>query len=99
MATNLVKGQALTQGLGQNVGQSVGGAALGLGANLVGQGINSIGGDTRLSRGIGQGVATGIANANGIINGVKTLQATGKAIKDVKSALSTAKTAGDIAKN
>ena len=99
MATNLVKGQALTQGLGQNVGQSIQGAALGLGANLVGQGINSIGGDSRLSRGIGQGVATGIVNAPGIINGIKTLQATGKAIKDAKSALSTAKTAGDIAKN
>jgi len=53
MATNLVKGQALTQGLRQNVGQSIKGAALGLGANLVGQGINSIGGDSRLSRGIG----------------------------------------------
>ena len=99
MATNIMKGQALTQGLGQNVGQSIKGAALGLGANLVGQGINSIGGDSRLSRGIGQGVATGIVNAPGIINGIKTLSATGKAIKETQSALSAAKTAGDIAKN
>lgn len=99
MATNLVKGQALTQGLGQNVGQSIQGSALGLGANLVGQGINSIGGDTRLSRGVGQGIATGIANANGIINGVKSVTATSKTIKDVKSALNAAKNAGDIAKN
>ena len=99
MATNLLKGEALTQGLGQNVGQSVGGAALGLGANLVGQGINSIGGDSRLSRGVGQGIATGIANANGIVNGVKNVTAASKAIKDVKQALSTAKNAGDMAKN
>lgn len=99
IATNLLKGQTLIQGLGQNVGQSIKGAALGAGANLVGQGINSLGGDSRLSRGIGQGVATGIVNAGGIVNGVKTLSATGKAIKEAQSALSTAKTAGDIAKN
>lgn len=96
MATNLVKGQALTQGLGQNVGQSIKGAALGLGANLVGQGINSIGGDSRLSRGIGQGVATGIVNAGGIFNGIKTLSATGKALKDAKVAFATASTAKDL---
>ena len=93
MATNLVKGQALTQGLGQNVGQSVGGAALGLGANLVGQGINSIGGDTRLSRGIGQGVATGLVNMKGITNSfkaIKTAAKAGKAATDAQKAASLA---------
>ena len=90
IATNLVKGQALTQGLGQNIGQSIKGAALGLGANLVGQGINSIGGDSRLSRGIGQGVATGIVQTPGIINGIKTLSDTSKALKEAKTAFATA---------
>ena len=75
MATNLVKGQALTQGLGQNVGHSVSGAAVGLASNLIGQGINSLGGDSRLSRGIGQGVATGLGTVGGqavsnLVNGV-----------------------------
>jgi len=93
MATNLLKGQALTQGLGQNVGQSVSGAALGLGANLVGQGINSIGGDTRLSRGIGQGVATGLVNMKGITNSfkaIKTAAKAGKAATDAQKAASLA---------
>lgn len=93
MATNLVKGQALTQGLGQNVGQSIQGAALGLGANLVGQGINSIGGDTRLSRGIGQGVATGLVNMKGITNSfkaIKTAAKAGKAATDAQKAASLA---------
>jgi len=53
MATNIMKGQALTQGLGKNVGHSVSGAAVGLASNLIGQGINSLGGNSRLSRGIG----------------------------------------------
>ena len=96
MATNLVKGQALTQGLGQNVGQSIQGSALGLGANLVGQGINSIGGDTRLSRGIGQGVATGLANTSGIVNGIKTLSATSKALKEAKTAFAAASGVSDL---
>ena len=96
MATNLVKGQALTQGLEQNVGQSVSGAALGLGANLVGQGINSIGGDTRLSRGIGQGIATGIVNTPGIVNGIKTLSTTGKALNEAKTAFAAASSASDL---
>ena len=75
MATNLMKGQALTQGLGKNIGQSVSGAAVGLASNLIGQGINSLGGDSRLSRGIGQGVATGLGTVGGqavsnLVNGV-----------------------------
>lgn len=93
MATNLVKDQALTQGLGQNVGQSVSGAALGLGANLIGQGINSIGSDTRLSRGIGQGVATGLVNMKGITNSfkaIKTAAKAGKAATDAQKAASLA---------
>jgi len=84
MANNIIKGNALTQGLGKNVGSSVAGAALGTGANLVGRGINALGGDSKLSRGIGQGVATGLANAPGIYNGVKNAIAIGKTIKNTK---------------
>ena len=94
IATNLVKGQALTQGLGQNVGQSVGGAALGLGANLVGQGINSIGGDTRLSRGIGQGIATGLVNMKGMTDSIKAIKTATKAGKTVTDAQKAASLAG-----
>ena len=96
MANNIIKGTSLTQGLGQNVGQSVQGAALGIGANLVGQGINSLGGNTRLSRGIGQGIATGLANTPGIYNGVKNAIAIGKTIKSTKQALEAAKAAKDV---
>ena len=96
MANNIIKGNALTQGLGKNVGSSVAGAALGTGANLVGRGINALGGDSKLSRGIGQGVATGLANAPGIYNGVKNAIAIGKTIKNTKQALDTARAAKDI---
>jgi len=43
----------------------VAGAAAGIAGNLIGKGINSIGGDSMLSRGIGQGVATGIGSVGG----------------------------------
>lgn len=65
LSTNLLKGTTLTEGLGQNVGESLAGAAVGIAGNLVGKGINSIGGDSMLSRGIGQGVATGIGTIGG----------------------------------
>ena len=65
MANNILKGTSLTQGLGQNVGASVAGAAAGLGANYIGKGINALGGNSMLSRGIGQGVATGLGALGG----------------------------------
>lgn len=79
LSTNLLKGTTLTEGLGKNVGSSVAGAAAGIAGNLIGKGINSIGGDSMLSRGIGQGVATGIGAVGGqvssnIINGVGALK-------------------------
>lgn len=76
MSQNLLKGQSLTQGLGQNVGNSLAGAGVGMAANYIGKGINSLGGDTKLSRGIGQGVATGIGTVGGKV--ASNLITTGK---------------------
>jgi len=65
LANNVLKGEALTQGLGQNAGVSLAGAGVGLASNYIGQGINSLGGNTALSRGIGAGVATGLGTVGG----------------------------------
>lgn len=65
MADNLLKGQALTQGLGQNVGASLAGAGAGIAANYIGQGITSAMGDSRLGRAVGSGVATGLGTIGG----------------------------------
>ena len=65
LSTNLLKGTTLTEGLGKNIGSSVAGAAAGIAGNLIGKGINSIGGNSMLSRGIGQGAATGIGTVGG----------------------------------
>ena len=65
ISNNLLKGVTFSQGLGQDVGASVAGAAAGIAGNYIGRGINSLGGDSMLSRGIGQGVATGIGTVGG----------------------------------
>lgn len=65
IANNALKGQALTQGLSQNVGTSLAGAGVGIGANYLGRGIAEAGGDTRLSRAIGAGVASGVGTIAG----------------------------------
>ena len=91
---NVVKGNALTQGLQENTLESLGGAAAGVAGNLVGQGINSLGGNSMLSRGIGQGIATGIGTIGGqavsnLLNGQKAFQGISdsfKAIKDFNQA-------------
>ena len=94
LSTNLLKGTTLTEGLGQNVGESLAGAAVGIAGNLIGKGINSIGGDSMLSRGIGQGVATGIGTIGGqavsnLFKGKDAFQG----IKDSVSAIKAAKAA------
>lgn len=110
MANNILKGTSLTQGLGQNVGASVAGAAAGLGANYIGKGINALGGNSMLSRGIGQGVATGLGAVGGqaLTNLIKTGTATNsltssiKAIKtfnQAKNALKTATAGTEAAKS
>jgi len=65
ITNNLIKGEALTQGVMQNAGASIAGAGAGIAANYLGQGINALGGDTRLSRAIGQGVSTGLGTVGG----------------------------------
>jgi hypothetical protein len=65
ITNNIIKGTTFAEGLGKNVGASVAGAAAGLAANYIGKGITSLGGDSMLSRGIGQGVATGLGTVGG----------------------------------
>lgn len=65
ISNNILKGTTFSQGLGQNVGASVAGAAAGIAGDYIGKGINSLGGNSMLSRGIGQGVATGIGSVGG----------------------------------
>ena len=65
ISNNILKGTTFSQGLGQNVGASVAGAAAGIAGDYIGRGINSLGGNSMLSRGIGQGIATGIGSVGG----------------------------------
>jgi hypothetical protein len=44
--------------LSQDVGQSLAGAGVGLASNYLGQGISSLGGNSKLSRALGSGAAT-----------------------------------------
>ena len=69
LANNVLKGQVLTNGLSQNMGQSLGGSVAGLASNYIGKGINSLGGDSKLSRGIGAGVSTGLGTIGGKVLG------------------------------
>ena len=89
LSDNLLKGTTLTEGLGTNTGASVAGAGAGLTANYLGQGINSLGGNTMLSRGIGQGVATGLGTVGGtaMSNLVQYGTLAGKAADGTKTAL------------
>lgn len=94
---NIVKGHALTEGLSQNATESLGGAAVGYGSNLIGQGINSLGGNSMLSRGVGQGVATGL----GLIGGqaVTNLLNGKNAFQGLKDSFSAIKNYRDAIKN
>lgn len=112
MANNIIKGTSLTQGLGKNVGSSVAGAGAGLAANYVGKGITAALGDSKLARGIGQGVATGLGAVGGqalgnliktgtasntLTDSIKAIKAY-KAIKGAKDVSDAAKTAAKAAK-
>jgi hypothetical protein len=91
---NIVKGYGLTEGLKENVAESLGGAAIGYAGNLLGRGINSVGGNSMLSRGIGQGIGTGVGVIGGqavsnLLKGKKAFQGISdsfKAIKDFNQA-------------
>jgi hypothetical protein len=65
IANNAMKGKALTEGLGKNAGASLAGAGAGIAASYLGQGITSALGDSRLAKGIGAGVATGLGTIGG----------------------------------
>ena len=79
ISNNLLKGTSLLDGLGKDVGSSLAGAGAGLAANYIGQGINALGGDSRLSRAIGQGVSTGLGTVGGTVasNLIRTGSAAG----------------------
>ena len=56
--SNIIKGDSLLSGLKQNTTSALAGAGVGLASNYLGQGIAALGGDSKLSRGIGAGVST-----------------------------------------
>ena len=105
LATNIMKGQALTEGLSRNAGSSLTGTGAGLASNYIGKGINSLGGDSMLSRGIGQSVATGLGTLGGqtlsnLISGkgvANTLSSSIKAIKAAKGTTDATKLAASAA--
>jgi len=78
IANNLIKGEALTQGLGKNVGFSLAGVTAGLVGQGLGAGINALGGDSVLSRGLGAGIATGVGTVGGQV--LSNLVSTGRAL-------------------
>lgn len=65
VVNNIFKGESLMNGMGQSVGSSLAGAGAGIAANYIGKGISSLGGNSKLSRGIGAGVATGLGSLGG----------------------------------
>lgn len=67
MGDNLLKGISLREGLGRDVGASVAGVGAGIAGNYIGKGINSLGGDSRLSRGLGAATASGIGSFGGMM--------------------------------
>ena len=98
ISNNILKGNSLMQGLGKNMGASMAGTGAGIAANYIGQGINSLGGDTRLSRGIGAGVATGLGTVGGtaLSNLAKYGSMAGKASNAASKASLFGKAAGSI---
>ena len=109
LSNNILKGTTLTEGLGINAATSLAGTGSGLAANYIGRGINSLGGNSMLSRGIGQGVATGLGTFGGaalsnVIQGnraFKGFTAAKDAAEAYKAAIAAGKTvqeASDISK-
>lgn len=97
---NIVKKQNLVQGLASNMGETLAGSGVGLAANYIGQGINSLGGNSMLSRGIGQGVATGLGALGGTVasnffKGASLLSGFSPKADATKAAWSTFKSTGD----
>ena len=76
LANNVLKGQALTNGLSQNMGQSLAGAGVGLASNYLGKGISSLGGNSTLSKSLGAGASTFAGTVGGKV--ASNLLSTGK---------------------
>ena len=62
---NIVKGETFGKGVVQDASSTISGAVAGLASNMVGKGITSLMGNSKLGKGVGQGVATGL----GIVGG------------------------------
>ena len=110
---NTIKRTNLLEGVSRNTGESLAGAGVGLASNYIGQGINSLGGNSMLSRGIGQGISTGLGTLGGaavsnlfkgssLLSGFSPAKDSTKAFLDSyitgKSSLDAATKAGDAAK-
>ena len=100
LANNILKGGSLFSGMEQDTGSSMAGAAAGIAGNYIGKGINSLGGDSMLSRGIGQGVATGIGSLGGtalnnIIKGGSLFAGLSPKTDALKAGMATFKNTGD----
>jgi len=90
IANNIFKGESLMNGMGQSVGSSLAGAGAGMAANYIGKGISSLGGNSKLSRGIGAGFATGAGTLGGgalsnIINGERAFGDIADSFKAIKT--------------
>lgn len=102
IANNILNGELITKNLGTNTLSSIAGGVAGLAGYGIGQGINVLGGDSRLSRGIGAGVGKGISMIGGsalsnVLKGEKAFSGITDSVKAIK-AFNAAKKAGTIEK-
>lgn len=93
IADNLLKGNALTQGLAKNVGTSLAGAGAGIAANYIGQGLTSLIGDNYTGRAVGAGVSTGLGTIGGT---AASALATGTKIGTALSSINPYALAGNV---
>ena len=102
IANNILNGELITKNLGTNTLSSIAGGIAGLAGYGIGQGINALGGDSQLSRGIGAGVGKGISMIGGsalsnVLKGEKAFSGITDSVKAIK-AFNAAKKAGTIKK-
>ena len=93
ITNNLIKGEALTQGLAQNAGASLAGAGAGIAANYIGKGLTSAIGNNYAGRAIGAGVSTGLGTIGGTAAGAL---ATGTKIGTALSSINPYALAGNV---
>ena len=100
---NIVKGETFGKGVVQDASSTISGAAAGLASNMVGKGITSLMGNSKLGRGVGQGVATGIGTIGGqaisnLLKGEKAFKGISDSIKAIKTAKQAGSAASDVMK-